>query len=388
MTHFFAWDNKGGKGPWGSSKPNRTSGSGNKGSSGGGGNRGPEAPDIDDLLRHAQKHMKFMGGGNGGGGFNRRIFGLAIMAIVFVWLASGFYIVAPDEQGVVMRFGRYIQTTDPGLNYHLPYPVEEVVKPKVTRENVMEVGFRSAQPMGTFMGRTYSRQLDNSNVADVSEESKMLTGDENIIDLDFTVRWKIADARDFLFNISNQQSTIKNAAESAMREIVGRHPIDDVLTDNKFQVQQEAKALLQDMLDSYRAGVQINGVELQQVNPPEAVVDAFRDVQAARADAEKMQNQARGYANDILPRARGQAAQIMQGAQAYRASKIAESEGQANRFKLQLTEFSKAEEVTSKRMYLETMEDVLKDARKVVITGEAGKGVLPYLPLESLKGGR
>lgn len=381
FLNAFSWDHNNGKGPWGKKTTNRPS----RPTGGGGGNQ----PDIDDLLRNAQDRMKdMMGGGNGDEGAGK-VFSLIVIAIIAIWGLSGFYKVNPDEEGVVLRLGKYVQTTQPGLRYHMPFPIEEVYKVPVTRENLVEIGYRSNQYGSGFGGRQYSRKLDNSQVVDVMEESHMLTGDENIVNLHFSVRWKIKDARDYLFNVKNPDETVKHAAESAMREVIGRRTIDGALTEQKEDIQREAKRLLQEIVEEYAMGVLISGVELQQVNPPSAVIESFRDVQAAKADAEKMKNEAEGYANDILPKARGQAAQIIQDAEAYKAAKVAGATGQAERFKSQLVEYKKAKSVTADRLYIETMEEVLRNSRKVIMGSDAGKGVLPYLPLETLnKGGR
>lgn len=353
--------------------------------------RNSEQPDIDDLIRGAQERMKgMMGNGGGprgtqqGGGF----FGLIAVVAALAWLASGFYIVAPDEQGVVLRFGKYIQTTEAGPNYHLPWPIETVTKPKVTRENIAEIGFRSSVPANQFVGRRFQRQLSNNQVRDISQESLMLTGDENIIDLDFTVRWRISDPRQFLFNVASPEEGVKHVSESAMREVIGKHTIDDVLTEKKFEIETQAKALIQEIVDSYGLGVIISGVDLQQTNPPKDVIPAYNDVKAAFADAERVQNESKGYANDILPRARGQVAQIMQDAEAYKAAKIASASGAAQRFEAQLVEYRKAKDITRKRLYLETMEGVMENSKKVLITGEGGSNILPYLPLNEIKGGK
>lgn len=383
FSNVFSWDHKGGKGPWGNPKGNRNTGGSRRKPS----NPQNEGSELDDLLRGAEQRVRGMmnGGSNGGNG---KLIGLVLIAVGVIWLGSGFYIVGPDEKGVVLRFGKYVQTTNPGPNYHLPWPVESVIKPRVTRENILEVGFRANRPTFRFGGTANRAGVSSvgQGGVDVPQESLMLTGDENIIDLDFTVRWRIADPRDFLFNVDDPINLIKNTAESAMREIIGKHPIDDALTENKNQIQVEMTALLQELLDSYRAGMQVTGAELQQVNPPQQVVDAFRDVQAARADAEKMQNEAIGYSNDIVPRARGEAAKLIQQAEAYKEAKVAEAQGSAGRFNSQLREYRKAKDVTSTRMYIETMEKVLKNSNKVIMSGEAGKGVLPYLPLNN-KGG-
>jgi len=257
--------------------------------------------------------------------------------------------------------------------------------PQVTRENIVEVGFRAADNATPGLGSVL-RNNGQRSLVDIPQESLMLTGDENIVDLTFTVRWRIGDARAYLFNISNPDETIKSVAESAMREVIGGRPIDDALTESKQQIQQEAKDLIQQILDSYQAGVLVNQVELQQVNPPKAVIDAFRDVQAARADAEREQNQATGYANDILPRARGEAAQIQQDAEGYKAARVSEAEGSAARFISQQAAYAKAKDVTSKRLYLETMEKVMKDARKVIMSnGSKGESILPYFNVNELQ---
>lgn len=374
---FFAWDN--GKGPWGapkdSKKPNERRPSQPS--------RNGQQPELEDLLRQMQDKIQRMGGGNGGGSFN--ILPYIVVAAGLAWLASGFYIVKPDQEGVVTRFGAYSRTTGEGLHYHLPTPIENVQKPQVTRENVVSVGFRGDVQRVLDFPSSARRPLSNRNVNDVPQESLMLTGDENILDLDFTVRWKIADARAYLFNVKNVPDTIKNVSESAMREVIGSRPIDDALTGNKQEVQTAALTLIQSVLDEYKAGVLVTGLELQEVNPPKAVIDAFRDIQAARADAERAVNEAMGYSNDIIPRARGEVSQILQDAEAYKSSKVAEATGAAMRFTSQLQEYRKAKNVTEKRMYLETMQKVLQNTNKVVVTGDSGKGIVPYLPLNELK---
>lgn len=377
----------GGDGPWGK-KPGRKPSS--KRSTGGNGGSNQE-PDLDDMLRQAQDRMRdMMGGGRGGRGGKPPTGGdgsiggmLGIGAVIAAgfWVYQCFYIVQPEEQGVVTRFGEYVQTTNEGLHFHL-WPVERVVKPKVTRENILEVGFRSSFPTGNFsMGRRSYQQLSNDNVVDIQQESLMLTGDENIVDLDFTVRWVISNPKDYLFKVEGPVEALKNVSESAMREVIGRYPIDDAITSNKLKIEQEALVLTQKIADEYGLGMRINNVEMQQVQPPKQVMDAFRDVQAAKADAEKEQDQAVGYANDVVPRARGQAAQVMQEAEAYKQSKIAEATGNAARFISQLNEYKKAPDITRKRLYLENMEEILKGSRKVIMTDKNSGGILPYLPL-------
>ena len=386
--NVFSWDHKGGKGPWGS------------GNGGNGNGRRPNQqsqnkpqPDLDDMLRSAQDHFRrHMGGGKGNGGNGRGGntggsqgspfggLGFILILVGILWLASGFYIVDQSEEGVVLRFGKYTQTTTPGLNYHLPWPFESVLKPQVERENRVEIGFRDSTMVNGV--NRFPRTRGGDMARNILEnESLMLTGDENIVDLNFTVRWKIGNAEDFLFNVSNPEATIKDVSESAMREIIGKRPIDDALTANKAQIELAARDLIQSILDEYGTGVQVNAVELQQVNPPKQVIDAFKDVQAARADAEKAQNEAIGYANDILPKARGQAAQMIQEAEAYKESRVLDAKGQADRFTKQLTEYNKAKDITRQRMYLETMEQVLGKANVVVMGSKSNQNVLPYLPL-------
>ncbi|MFZ2619463.1 MAG: FtsH protease activity modulator HflK [Alphaproteobacteria bacterium] len=364
--NIFSWD---GEGPWGSPrKPRKSAPLGN--------GTPQQNFDIDDLVVLMRERL---GGqfGNGDGGFPFGGLKFIGLAVVGIWLLSGFYIVAQDQQGVAMRFGKYTQTTEPGLHWNWPAPVGQVIKPAVTRENVVEIGFRTPQNSSFFADDVSA----NSSI-DVDAESLMLTGDENIVDLDFTVRWRIADARAFLFNVWDVPATIKNVAESVMREVIGRHPIDDALTGNKSVIQQQAKEHMQAILDSYKAGITINGVELQQVNPPAEVLDAFRDVQAARSDAEKATNEAEGYANDILPRARGQAAQVLQEAEGYKTATIARANGDAQRFLAQLDEYRSAPEVTRTRLYMETMQKVVGEANKIILPDGGSKNILPFLPLK------
>jgi len=305
------------------------------------------------------------------------------LAVGAIWLASGFYIVNPGEVGVVKTFGKFSKTTSQGPNYHLPWPIETVLKPNIEQENIIQVGFRgqgTSSPFGS-AGYTYN----TATVRDVPEESLMLTGDENIVDLDFTVRWRIADPEKYLFRVANPQSALVNIAESTMREVVGKRTIDEVLTEKREEVQSTVQRAVQDLANRYELGMEITGVELQLVNPPMDVIDAFRDVQAAKADAETMRNEAQGYANDRIPRARGEVAKILQQAEAYREAKVSEAQGKADRFNSQLTEYRNAKEVTAQRMYLETMEEVLSGARTVVMGQEGGKNILPYLPLSTDK---
>jgi membrane protease subunit HflK len=350
----------GGGGPWGS------------GGGGGGGPRGPVPPNFEEMLRRSQDRFRRIlpGGFSTGTGV-----AVVLIAIVVLWMASGFYRVLPDEVGVVLRFGAYNRTTQPGLNYHLPTPIESVLTPSVTRVNRTEIGYRSGEgrPAG-------SRQLP--------EEALMLTGDENIVDINFTVFWVIKDAQSYLFHIRAPEATVKAAAESAMREIVGETQIAQALAEGRGKIESETQHLLQRILDSYGAGIVITQVQMAKVDPPAPVIDAFRDVQRALADRERLRNEAESYRNDILPRARGVAVQTRQDAEAYRAEIIARSQGDADRFTAVYRAFKVAQDVTLQRLYIETMEEILKNSNKIIIdrAAQGQSGVLPYLPLPSLLG--
>ena len=345
---------------------------------GGGGNgsgRRPP-PDIDEIISKIQDTIKkFLPGGSASGG-KPIILGLIILA--FIWIASGLYRVLPDEQGVVLRFGKFVKTTQPGLNYHIPFPVESVQTPKVTKVNRMDIGFRSERDSGFATG---------GGVADVPEESLMLTGDENIVNIDFSVFWVIKDAGKFLFKIQDPQGTVKAAAETAMREVIAKSAIQPILTEGRASIEIETQEIIQSILDEYNSGIEITQVQTQKADPPDQVIDAFRDVQAARADMERSKNEAQAYANDVIPRARGEAQKILQAAEAYKKEVVAKAEGEASRFVAIYNEYAKAKEVTKKRMHLETMEKVLADINKIIIDKNAGSGVVPYLPLKELQTG-
>ena len=345
---------------------------------GGGGNggfrRGPTPPDIDEVIKKIQSLLnRFLGGGKGGA--KPIIIGLLI--IVTLWGLSGLYRVLPDEQGVVFRFGKFVNTTQPGLNYHFPYPIESVITPKVTKVNRMDIGFRSERDSG----------FSSGGVADVPEESLMLTGDENIVNIDFSVFWVIKDAGNFLFKIQDPEGTVKAAAETAMREVIARSDIQPILTEGRSLIEADTQEIIQEILDEYTSGIQITQVQTQKADPPDQVIDAFRDVQAARADMERSKNEAEAYANDVIPRARGEAAKILQAAEAYKKEVVAKAEGEASRFLSIYNEYAKAKKVTQERMYLETMEEVLADINKIIIDKNSGEGVVPYLPLQELKTG-
>ena len=372
------WQSQGG-GPWGiGPRGGGPWGGGNRGNGGGPSprGRGPQPPDFEELLRRGQDRFRSVLPGN----FNTRTWGAVVaLAIVVLWLLSGFYTVAADEVGVVLRFGAYNRTTQPGLNYHLPGPIETVLRPSVTRVNRTEIGYRSAE--GTATRGAATRQLP--------EEALMLTGDENIVDINFTVFWVIKDAKAYLFNIRAPEATVKSVAESAMREVIGETPIAQALSEGRGKIETDTHGLLQGILNSYGAGIEVTQVQLLKVDPPGPVIDAFRDVQRALADREKLRNQAEAYRNDIVPKARGAAAAIKQEAEAYRQEIIARSQGDADRFTSVYHAFKAAQDVTLQRLYLETMEEVLKNSNKVIIdkSAQGGSGVLPYLPLPALGGG-
>ncbi len=345
----------GGQGPWGR---------------GGGGG---QPPDFEDMLRRGQDRVRRIVPGGFGGG--RGVIFLIVGAIA-LWLLSGFYRVQPDEQGVVLRFGEWIKTTPPGLNYHLPGPIESVETPKVTRVNRIEIGLRS-------VGEG-ARSLP---VRDIPEESLMLTGDENIVDIDFTVFWVIKDAGQYLFNIRNPEATVKLSAESAMREVIGQTPIQSALTEGRNQIEEATLSRVQELLDSYEAGIEMRRVQLLKVDPPGPVIDAFIDVQRARADLERLRNEAEAYRNDILPRARGEAEKMVQDANAYREEITNKAQGEAERFLKVLQSYRLAKDVTTQRIYLETLEGVFRGMNKIIIDSSAkgGSGVVPYLPLPEIQ---
>ena len=347
------------------------------GSSPGGGNgsgRGPTPPDFDKLIRDIQEKIKkFLPGGASTG--NKPIF-FGLIVLIIIWALTGLYRVLPDEQGVVLRFGKFVSTTQPGLNYHIPYPIENVFTPKVTKVNRMDIGFRSGSDTGFSSG---------GGVADVPEESLMLTGDENIVNIDFSVFWVIKDAGKFLFKIQDPQGTVKAASETAMREVIAKSKIQPILTEGRSKIEVETQEIIQNILDEYESGIQITQVQTQKADPPDQVIDAFRDVQAARADMERSKNEAEAYRNDVIPRSRGEAAKILQAAEAYKKEVVAKAEGEASRFISIYNEYAQAKEVTQERMYLETMEKVMADIDKVIIDKNASSGVVPYLPLPELK---
>ena len=297
---------------------------------------------------------------------------LIILGIVILWFVfGGYYIVEPDEKGVVLRFGSYVRTTDPGFHLKFPPPIERGYTPKVTEVKRTEVGFRIEDPGPPARYR------------DALEESLMLTGDENIIDLDVVAQYKIIDPVKYLFNVRGPSATVKAAAEAAIREIIGKYKIDEALTEGKFMIQEETRALLQKILDRYDSGLQIIAFQLQDVHPPQQVRDSFKDVASAMEDKNRLINESHGYRNSVIPEARGKVSQIIKVAQGYKEERINHAKGDAEKFTSILQEYRKARDVTRKRLYIETMEEVLTGIDKYIVEGKSG--VLPLLPLETLK---
>lgn len=372
------WSNQPG-GPW-SSGPRGPWGSGPQ-------QQGPRPPDLEEFLRRSQDKLRRMVPGNFGG----RGAVLIALVVVVLWGFSGFFRVEPDELGVVLRFGKFVREVQPGLNYHLPYPIEAALTPPALRVSKIDIGFDAS-------GRA----------RDVPEESLMLTGDQNIVDIEFSVLWlvKANSVGDFLFNVDQPASTVKAVAESAMSEVIGRSDLQPLLAgflqtgENAAQggqvpspnqataaesVLTEVQDLMQKTLDSYHAGILVQSVQLQKIQAPPEVIDSFRDVQAASSDLVRAQNEAQTYANRVVPEARGRAAKIIQDAEAYRAQAVADAKGQTSRFLQVYEQYKKAPDVTRQRMYLETMEHILANTPKTIIdTGKQGTGVIPYLPLNDL----
>ena len=350
----MAWNPQGGgQGPWG----------------GGGGPSGPQPPDIEEMLRKGQERLRrFMPGGMK---TSRGIL-LIVVALAGIWLASGFYRVDAAQQGVVLLFGKHYKSSGPGLHWFFPSPIAKVYTPDVEKVQRTDVGFRG--------GATSVSAKRN-----VNEESLMLTSDQNIVDLDFSVQWKIKNAANFLFKIRGPGATVKRAAESAMREVIGQTTLQLALTTGRREIETRMRLLLQKILDSYKSGILVTEVKLQAADPPQAVIDAFNEVQRARQDGDRKLNEAEAYRNKIVPTARGEAKKMIQDATAYKQKLIKEAEGESQRFLSVYKSFKANEEVARQRLYLETMEELLAGANKVIIDGKGGSGVVPYLPLPELK---
>ena len=363
----MAWNkpgngDSGNRDPWGSRR---------------GGQQGP--PDLDEIVRKIQARLNnLFGGGRGGsgrgGGFGGfRAGGLGIGAILIIvlilWGLSGFYVVQQAERGVVLRFGKLHAVTDAGLRWHLPYPIETVKKVNVQKVFAIEIGYRSNER--------------STGTSRVPKEALMLTEDENIVDIEFAVQYQIKNAANYLFNVNDPEATIVQATESAIREIVGKSKLDFVITEGRDDVAIRTQALLQQILDRYKTGIAITTTKMQKAQPPEQVKAAFDDAVKAREDEQRLKNEAQAYANDILPRARGTAARLVQEGEAYKASVIARAGGDAERFLNISRQYQKAPDVTTERLYLETMEQVLSNTTKVFVDQKAGNNIL-YLPLDQI----
>ncbi len=361
-SNVLTSDQDNGQGPWG------------------GRNTGPwgqkSTPDeeVDALLRQAQDRFKNTFGGNPRRPAQtpsdmKKVIGFAVLVALGFWVSTGLYRVQPSEDAVLLTFGKWTDTkTEAGLGYHLPWPIQDVQKVDVGLDRRMTIGFRDD---------TASRS--NADNSAVPFESQMLTGDENIININFVVLWNIGDAGKYLFKIRDPETTIKKVAESAMRETVGRTPIQKALTEARGEIEAKTKDLMQKVLDEYQSGVVINSVQLLQVDPPAPVVDAFDDVQRARADRERMKNEAETYTNDILPKARGEAQKTVKDAEAYKESIISKATGDADRFISVYNAYAKNKDVTTRRLYLETIESILKGSKKIIVDSDKGAPVLPYL---------
>ena len=370
----MGWDDKPDnkrKNPWG--KP----GNDDRGAWGGGGGQKPpggggnEPPDIDEMLRRAQANFRSVMPGE----LNSfSIIGIILAAVVALWLASGFFIVNPGDNVVIQRFGAWSRTADKeGLGYHFPAPIESAETVKVNELRSMNIGFTEA----------YDRTGERGQ-RDLPEESLMLTADRNIVDLNIVLQWSIKSAEDFVFNIEDQENTIKQVAQSAIRDIVGQTEMFPIITNKREEVAAKTKAIIQQNLDEYRSGVTISQVLIKKAEVHPDVQDAFQDVQSAKQDAEDVQNRAEAYREDILPKARGLATQMNREAEGYKQSVIAKANGDADRFNSVYAAYLGGKDVTKERIYIETMEEVLKNAQKIILDKDGGSGVVPYLPLNEL----
>ena len=371
----MSWDNQGGGGPWGNNGGSGGSGSPwGRGTGGQGGGQTP--PDIDEVIRRGQAKLKGLLP-KGFGGWKAGM--LIALVLLGIWAANGFYRVQPNQEGVPVLLGRFVgATTNPGLHWNWPAPIGKVYTPDVTAENRIEIGLRTS-------GESSRR---GASVRDMPEESQMITGDENIVDIDFVVFWRISDAPNYLFNIRNPDETVKMAAESVMRAIIGQTPIQEALTSRREDIEARTLSSLQKLMSEYRAGIQVRQVQLLAVLPPKNVIDAFDEVSRARQDMDRLKNEAEAFRNDIVPRARGEAQQLLQGAEAYRQEVVNRAQGDANRFNSVYQAYRQAKDVTTTRIYLETLESIFSNVNKVIIDSEVGKaggGVVPYLPLPEIK---
>jgi membrane protease subunit HflK len=369
----MSWNNDddGRPNPWGRPQGNQD------------GNKPRRPQDINDLgleeiLRKAKQNFGNYGGGSGANismPNPKKYIMFGLLAALVLWLLSGIYFIQPNQHGVVLTFGKYTRTDElPGPKWRAPWPIQSVKVVDVMMERRIQIGFSSQDKGFT--------QSQNGNV---HNESLMLTGDENIVDINFVVLWRVANAKDYLYSIRDPEDTIAMVAASTMREIIGQNKIQPILTDARTKIQSDARVLMQKLLDEYNSGVTINNVQLQKVDPPAAVVDAFNEVQRARQTKETLKNQAETYRNEIIPVAKGQAEKMRQEAEAYKQQIVKRAEGDASRFNSILAAYRNAPEVTSDRMYLETMEEILQNTKTVILGSNGAGNVLPYLPLNELK---
>jgi modulator of FtsH protease HflK len=327
---------------------------------------GNPLPDLEEMLVRGRDRLRvLMPGGMGG----LPAITLVAAAVLVLWGLSGFYRVQADEQGVELLFGKYVGTTQPGLNYWFPAPVGSIMRPKVTQTNQITIGFRNA----------------GGTIQEVPQESLVLTGDQNIADIQFVVQWRIGNAQEFLFNMRDPEVTVKIAAESALREVVGANTLTDVVTDQRERLAQQAREALQGIMDVYKSGVTILDLQIQKADPPKEVIDAFNDVQRAKQDGERLANEAQAYGNNIIPRARGDAARHVQSAAAEKEKLIKEAEGEAAHFTAIYKTYAENKDLTVLRMYLETMQDILGKADVIIVDQNSTGGVIPYLPLPEIR---
>lgn len=367
-------ENNRNKSPWDDdSEPKKKSGATNT----------PQPVDIENLFRKGHSSFNDVysklkkDSGNGSGDNNRKFFGIIAALLVLAWMATGFYVVDEGEEALVIRFGKYERTANTGLNYHLPSPIEQIIKEKVATLRKEEIGFRTSS--------NYSNKSTKSSKAQVLQESLMLTGDQNIVEINFIIQWKISNLRNFVFNIDNTRDTVISAAESAMREVIGSTPIDKAITDGRSSIEHETKSLLQNILNSYKAGVEITTLKLLKADPPGEAIDAFRDVQTAKTDKEREINRAYAFSNEVIPKARGTAAQILLASEGYEKEVVERASGESGRFNLILNQYKTSKDITKKRIYLESMDTLFQGMDKIIIDQ---KNTVPYLPLTQLDKGK
>ena len=374
---FMTWNNdNNNKSPWDDESQEKAS---------------SQQPNIEDLFRRSQfslndTYKKFKGNNNSNDGSGKKLLGIILVLLCVTWISTGFYIIDEGEQALVIRFGKYERTASTGLNYHLPEPIEHVIKEKVDTLRKEEIGFRTNKGGKDNTIDGYGANPNSAN--NVMQESLMLTGDENIVDINFIVQWKIANLKEYTFNIYNSRETVRSVAESAMREVISNTPIDKAITDGRSIVEHEAKTLLQKVLDSYQSGVEITTLKLLRADPPAEVIDAFRDKQTAKTDKEREINRADAFHNEVLPRARGEAAKIELESEAYKKEIVERATGEAGRFSLIYNQYKLAKDITKKRLYLEAMESILQGMDKIIIDNQKNAGVVPYLPLTQLEKGK